>query len=174
MLSQKIQDALNAQINAEYYSSYLYLSMAAYCEDANFKGFANWFRVQTQEEMVHVMKFFDYVIDRKGRVELKAIDGPPLTWESPLAAFEAALKHEEHITGRINQLAGLAIAENDHATHTLLQWFITEQVEEEASVDAVVQQLKLAVGTPAALFMLDRELGQRTFTPPPAAGQPGA
>jgi len=174
MLSQKMQDALNAQINAEYYSSYLYLSMAAYCEDANFKGFANWFRVQSQEEMIHVMKFFGYVIDRKGRVELKAIDAPPVAWESPLAAFEAALKHEQHVTGLINRLAGLAIAENDYATHTLLQWFITEQVEEEASVDAVVQQLKLGANAPAALFMLDRELGQRSFAPAPPAGEAAA
>jgi ferritin len=174
MLTQKMQDALNVQINAEYYSSYLYLSMAAYCEEANFKGFANWFRVQGQEEMVHVMKFFEYVIDRKGRVELKAIEGPPVSWDSPLAAFEAAYKHEQHVTALINKLAGLAISENDHATHTLLQWFINEQVEEEANADAVVQQLKLAANTPAALFMLDRELGQRVFTPPPAAGQPGA
>jgi len=174
MLSPKMQDALNAQINAEYYSSYLYLSMAAYCEDASFKGLATWFRVQSQEEMIHVMKFFDYVIDRRGRVELKAIEGPPTTWDSPLAAFEAALKHEQHVTGLINRLAGLAIAENDHATHTLLEWFISEQVEEEATADQIVAQMKLAAGTPAAMFMLDRELGQRTLAP--AAGQtdPGA
>jgi ferritin len=172
MLSQKMQDALNAQINAEYYSSYLYLAMAAWCDEANLKGFANWFRVQAQEEMIHVMKFFAYVLDRKGRVRLSAIEGPPDQWPSALAVFEAAMAHEQKVTTRINQLVELAIRENDFATHTLLQWFVTEQVEEEASVDQIVQQLKLAEGTPAAMFMLDRELGARVFTPPP--GQPGA
>ena len=169
MLSPKMQDALNAQVNAEYYSSYLYLSMAAYCEEINFKGLATWFRVQSQEEMIHVMKFFNYVIDRKGRVELKAIEGPPTTWDSPLAAFEAALRHEQHVTGLINRLAGLAISENDYATHTLLEWFITEQVEEEASVDEVAQKLKLIGGDGGGLFMIDQELAQRVFTPPAAA-----
>lgn len=173
MLSQKMQDALNAQINAEYYSSYLYLSMAAYCEHVNFKGFANWFRIQSQEEMVHVTKFFDYVNDRRGRVELKAIDGPPTTWDSPLAAFEAAGKHEQHVTGLINRLSSLAISENDHASHGLLEWFVNEQVEEEATVDQIVAQLKLAEGAPAALFMLDRELAQRTLAPAPG-GTAGA
>ncbi len=169
MLSKKMLEALNDQINAEYYSSYLYLSMAAHCERLNLKGFGNWFRVQAQEEMVHVMKFFDYVLDRGGEVKLKAIEGPATSWASPLAAFEAALAHEQHITARINKLVDLAIAESDHATNTLLQWFVSEQVEEEASADAIVQQLKLAADAPAALFMIDRELGQRVFTPPAAA-----
>jgi len=172
MLSQKMQDALNAQINAEYYSSYLYLSMAAYCEDISFKGFAHWFRLQSQEEMIHVMKLFDYVIDRKGRVELKSIDGPPVTWDSPLAVFEHAAKHEQHVTGLINRLASLAVAENDHASHALLEWFVNEQVEEEATVEQIVAQLKLAASTPAALFILDRELSQRPA--PAATGEPGA
>ena len=170
MLSQKMQDALNAQINAEYYSSYLYLSTAAYCEHVNFKGFANWFRIQSQEEMVHVMKFFDYVNDRRGRVELKAIDGPATTWDSPLAAFEASAKHEQHVTGLINRLASLAISENDHASHGLLEWFVNEQVEEEATLDQIVAQLKLAEGTAAALLLLDRELAQRTSTAGSAGG----
>jgi ferritin len=164
MLSQKMQDALNAQINAEYYSSYLYLSMAAYAEEANFKGFANWFRIQSREEMVHVMKFFEYVIDRKGRVELKAIEGPPTKWDSPLAAFQATAKHEQHVSGLINNLASLAVSENDHATHALLEWFLTEQVEEEATADQIVAQMKLAIDAPAAMFLLDRELGARTTT----------
>lgn len=163
MLSQKMQEALNAQINAEYYSSYLYLSMAAYCEHINFKGFAHWFNIQSQEEMIHVTKFFNYVNDRRGRVELRPIEGPPTDWESPLAAFEAAAKHEQHVTALINALSGLAITENDHASHALLEWFINEQVEEEATVDQIVAQLKLAAGAPAALFMLDRELGQRVL-----------
>ncbi len=168
MLSKTMQDALNDQINAEYYSSYLYLSMAAWADSANLKGFANWFRVQVQEEMVHVMKFFQYVLDRRGVVKLAAIAGPPTQWASPLAAFEATLAHEQHVTGRINKLAELAIKENDHASHALLEWFVTEQVEEEATADLILQQLKLAGDAPAALFLLDRELGARTFTPPAA------
>jgi ferritin len=170
MLSKAMQDALSAQINAEYYSSYLYLSMAAYCESANLKGFANWFRVQSQEEMVHVMKFYDFVLERRGEVELRPIEGPPTEWDSPLAVFEATLKHEEHVTSLIHKLVDLALKENDHPTHTFLQWFVTEQVEEEASADEVLQQLKLVQGAPGGLFMLVRELGQRVFTPPPAEG----
>jgi ferritin len=169
MLSQKMQDALNAQINAEYYSSYLYLSMAAYCEEINLKGFAHWFEIQGQEEMVHVMRFYRYVIDRKGMVALKAIQAPPTKWDSPLAAFEAALTHEQHVTSLINNLMDVAQSEHDNATATLLQWFINEQVEEEAAADQIVQQLKLADGAAAALFMIDRELGARVLTTPAPA-----
>lgn len=169
MLSQKMQDALNDQINAEYFSSYLYLAMSAWCQEANLPGMASWFRVQAQEEMLHVMKFFQYVIDRKGRVLLAAIAKPDAEWKGSLDVFQAAYAHEQHVTARINKLVGLAIGENDYATHTLLQWFVNEQVEEEATVDAIVQQLKLADEAPAALFMLDRELGTRQFTPTAAA-----
>ncbi len=165
MLTKTMQEALNDQINAEYYSSYLYLSMAAWAESANLKGLANWFRVQSQEEMVHVMKFFQYVVDRRGTVKLAAIAAPPTEWHSPVAVFEATLAHEQHVTGRINKLAELAVKENDHASHALLEWFVNEQVEEEASADSVLQQLKLAGDAPAALFMIDRELGARVFAP---------
>ena len=165
MLSKKMQDALNAQINAEYYSSYLYLAMAAYAQEINLKGFSNWFKVQGQEEMLHVMKFFTYVLERRGRVELTAIQAPPVRWEGPLALFEASLKHEQHVTGLINKLIELSLGENDHATHNMLQWFVNEQVEEESAADEVLQQLKLAHETPAALFMIDRELGTRNFNP---------
>jgi ferritin len=168
-----MQEALNSQINAEYYSSYLYLSMAAHCEAASLKGFGNWMRVQAQEEMFHAMKFFDFVLDRGGRVELGPIDGPPTKWESAVDVFEATLAHEQHVTALINKLVDLAIAESDHATHTLLQWFVTEQVEEEASADEILQQLKLVGDAAHGLFMLDRELGQRTFTPPAAADAAG-
>jgi len=173
MLSQKMQEALNSQINAEYYSSYLYLSMAAHCEAASLKGFGNWFRVQALEEMTHVMKFFDYVLDRGGRVELAPIDGPQTKWDSPVDIFEATLAHERHVTGLINKLVDLAIAESDHATNTLLQWFVTEQVEEESTADEILQQLKLLGDAAHGLFMLDRELGQRTFTPPAADAAAG-
>ncbi len=172
MLSQKMQDALNEQINAEYYSSYLYLSMAAHCEAINLDGFANWLRVQTQEEMAHAMKIFDFVLERGGRVELKPIEGPPAQWDSPVAIFEATLKHEQHVTSRINKLVDLAIDQSDHATNAFLQWFVNEQVEEEATADAILQKLKLMADAPGGLFLLDRELAQRTFTPP--ADQQGA
>lgn len=162
MLSDKMLKALNDQINAEMFSSYLYLAMAAHFEDANFPGFAHWMRMQADEEMIHAMKFFDYIIERQGRVTLGALDAPQAEWPTPLSAFEAALEHEQYISGRINKLVSLALEEHDHATNSFLQWFVDEQVEEEASVDAVVQDLKRVEGFPAGLFMLDRELGQRT------------
>ena len=170
MLSQQMQEALNDQINAEYFSSYLYLSMAAHCEAINLQGFGNWLRVQAQEEMFHAMKFFDFVLERGGRVTLQALDAPQAEWESPLAIFEATLEHEQYITGRINKLVDLAIAESDHASNAFLQWFVNEQVEEEATADGILQQLKLMQSAPGGLFMMDRELGARTFTPPADAG----
>jgi len=169
MLSKKMNDAINDQINAEMYSAYLYLSMAAHFDSVNLKGFANWMRVQAKEEDFHAMKFFDYVLSRQGKVVLKAIDAPPLKWKSPLAAFEAAYTHELKVTSLINKLASLAQRENDYATGVLLQWYINEQVEEESNADGVVQQLKL-IGDSSGLFMLDRELATRVFTPPVAAG----
>ncbi|UCG58223.1 MAG: ferritin [Phycisphaerales bacterium] len=171
MISKKMVEALNDQINAELYSAYLYLSMEAYFESKNLTGFAKWMRAQTQEEVVHAMKIYDFVNERGGRVALKAIEQPPTEWKSPLAAFEAAYKHEQLVTGLINNLVNLAVAEKDHATNSFLQWFVDEQVEEETSVDNVVQNLKMAQDAPGALFMLDRELGQRVFTPPPAQGE---
>jgi ferritin len=166
MLSNKMQDALNGQLNAELYSSYLYLSMAAYFLDLNLGGFANWMRVQAQEEDMHAMKFYNFLNERGGRILLKAIDGPPTEWDSPLAAFEAVLEHEQKVTGLINDLVELALAEHDHATNIFLQWFVTEQVEEEDSANDVIQQIKMIGEAKGGLFMLDRELGQRTFTAP--------
>jgi len=166
MISKKMEKALNEQINAEAYSAYLYLSMAAYFEAENLPGLASWMRIQTQEETVHALKFFDFVNERRGRVILKAIDQPPKEWESPLAAFEASFEHEQMVTGRINDLVNLAVQEKDHATNAFLQWFVNEQVEEETSVDTIVQMLKMGQKAPGAMFMIDRELGQRTFTPP--------
>jgi ferritin len=168
MIKKKIQDAFNKQINEEIFSSYLYLSMSAYFESENLKGFANWMRVQAQEELVHAMKFFAFIADRGGQVILAGLKAPQTRWASPLAAFEAAYKHEQHITGRINDLVALSMKENDYASHTFLQWFVTEQVEEEASADEVVQKLKMVKSSPDALYMLDKEMGTRVFTPPPA------
>lgn len=169
MINQKLADAVNAQINAELYSSYLYFSMAAYFEAENMPGAANWLKVQALEELTHADKFYAYVVDRGGRVLMSAIDAPPTEWDSPLAAFEAVLEHEEGVTARINQLVDLAGQEKDHATSSFLQWFVNEQVEEEKSAADVITQMRLAAQAPGALFMIDRELGARVFTPPAAA-----
>ena len=171
MISKKMEDALNKQVNAELYSAYLYLSMAACFESMNLPGFANWMRVQTQEETTHAMKIYDYICERGGRVMLKAIEAPPANWKSPLAAFEAALKHEQKVTGLINNLVNLAVAGKDHATQIFLQWFVSEQVEEEKSADEIVQKLNLTKNMPGALYMLDKEMGQRVFTPPASEGE---
>ena len=161
MISKKVQDAINGQVNAELYSSYLYLAMEAYFQSLNLPGFANWMRVQTQEEMFHAMKMYDFVNSRGGRVMLEAIAKPPGEWKSPLAVFEAGYKHEQKVTGLINDLVDLAIKERDHATNSFLQWFVTEQVEEESSAQKVLQSLKLVGKDGAGLLMLDRELAQR-------------
>jgi ferritin len=166
MLKENIQNALNQQVNAEMYSAYLYLAMSSYFESVNLKGFANWMQVQAQEEMVHAMKFYTYIFERGGRVTLSAIEAPPKQWESPLAVFESTLQHEKKVTGMINGLVDLATSEKDHATCNFLQWFVAEQVEEEASADGMVQKIKLVGDAHGALFMLDKEFGQRVFTPP--------
>ena len=171
MISKKMQNALNEQVNAEFYSAYLYLSMVAYFESINLPGFANWMRAQTQEELMHAMKICDYVNERGGRVILKSIAQPPTEWESPLAAFEAAYQHEQKVTGLINGLVNLAIEEKDHAANRFLQWFVNEQVEEEKSAGAVVQKLKLIADAPGGMYMLDNEMGQRVFTLPVAEGE---
>lgn len=167
MISDKIQDAFNKQIVAELYSSYLYLSMSAYFESINLKGFAHWMRCQVQEEIVHAMKFYSFVNERGGTVKLGGIDAPPITWASPLAAFQDAYAHEQKVTGLINSLVDLAMGERDHASNAFLQWFVTEQVEEEASADEVIKKIQLAGEQGGGMFMLDRELATRVFTPPP-------
>jgi ferritin len=161
MLSKKMLDALNGQINAELYSSYLYLSMAAYFESVNLSGFASWMRVQAQEEIGHAMKLYGFVVERLGRVTLKGIDAPQSEWDSPLAAFQGAYEHEQKVTGMINELVNLSESEKDHATRGFLQWFVDEQVEEEASADEVVQKLKKIKDDSQGLMMLDDVLGQR-------------
>ena len=171
MINKKMEDALNRQVNAELYSAYLYLSMESYFKSLNLNGFANWMRVQTQEEVTHAMKIYDFINERGGRITLKAIEGPPTKWDSPLAVFEAVYAHEQKVTGLINKLVDLAIEQKDHATNSFLQWFVNEQVEEESSADEIVQQLKIMEDAPGGMFMLDRELGQRIFTPPAAEGE---
>jgi ferritin len=170
MISKKMEDALNEQVNAEMYSAYMYLSMESHFKSHNLNGFANWMKIQTQEEVAHAMKIYDFINERGGRVTLKAIEGPPTEWDSALAVFKAVFKHEQKVTGLINNLVDLAIKEKDHATNSFLQWFVNEQVEEEASADGIVQQLKMMKNAPGGMFMLDRELGQRVFTPPVTEG----
>lgn len=167
MLSQKVQDAINDQLNAELYSAYLYYSMAAYFEAISLKGFAHWMRVQALEELTHVQRFSAYVHDRGGRVLVQPIEAPPTEWASPLAVFEATYAHEVEVTGRVNKLMDLAMAESDHASCNFLQWFVGEQVEEEASVDEVVERLKLVDKAEGGLFLLDQEMDKRTFVAPP-------
>lgn len=162
MLSERMQTALNQQINEEMYSAYIYLSMSAYFQGLSLDGFANWMRIQYQEETAHALKFFDYIYERGGDVTLLPIAGPAKTWEAPLHAFQEAYKHECKVSGLINELVNLAIEEKDHATLNFLQWFVSEQVEEEASADKIVQSLRLIDSNPAALFMLDREMAQRS------------
>jgi ferritin len=161
MIGQALQDAINDQINAELYSSYLYLAMAADCEARNLKGFAQWLRVQSREETTHAMKFFDYLIDRGGRVALKAIDQPPTEFPSPRECFRQTLAHEREVTARINQLYQLAQREGDPATQTLLHWFLDEQVEEEASASEALAKLEMIGESGSALVMLDHQFGKR-------------
>ena len=166
MLSEKMGDALNKQINNEIYSAYLYLSMSAYSTSIGLKGFANWFMVQYQEEMTHAMKIYDYVNGQGGQVKLMAIAQPPTEFGSPLEMFEKTLKHEKFVTKCINDLADLAIEEKDHATNIFLQWFVTEQIEEEANDNEIISKLKLVGKEGNRLFMIDKELAARVFTPP--------
>jgi ferritin len=164
MFSEHMERALNEQINAELFSSYLYLSMAAYFESLNLEGFASWMKMQSDEETMHAMKFYDYIHSRGGRVVLTAIGEPQKDWDSPKDAFEAALEHERMITGRINDLVAIADSEKDNASHHFLMWFVTEQVEEEESVGNVVSKLELVADHPGGLFMMDRELAKRSVT----------
>lgn len=167
MISERMQTAINEQINAELYSGYLYLSMAAYYHDLNLPGFANWMTIQAQEELAHAMIFNKFLSERGGRVVLEAIAGPPTEWDTPAAPFEQAYQHEIEVTRRIHNLVSLALDEKDYATNTFLNWFVNEQVEEEANADAIVKQLTLmGADHRGGLFMLDRELAARIFVLP--------
>jgi len=169
MLSQKLQDAFNAQINKELYSEYLYLSMAAYCYTLDLDGFANYFMVQTQEEHFHAMKMFNFVNERGGKVILKQIDGPETEFKSVIDVYEKTYEHEQFVTKSINELMDVAMKESDHAAASFLKWFIDEQVEEEATVSKILAKLKLIGGEGHGMLMLDTELAARVFTPPAAA-----
>lgn len=161
MIGNTMQTALNDQIKAELYSSYIYLAMSSHFESANLSGFAHWMRVQAREELAHAMKFYDYIHDQGGTVTLQAIDQPPTTFASPLAVFQAVLEHEKKVTGLIHNLVALANRENDYATQNALIWFVNEQVEEERNASQIVEQLKLVGDSGASLFMVDRQLAAR-------------
>ena len=161
MFNSKIQEALNEQINHEFYSSYLYLSMSAYFETLSLQGFAHWMRLQSTEEQVHAIKLFDFINDRNGRVVLTAIEQPPAKFQSPLDVFQQAFKHEQQVTELIDELYKLAATDKDYAIQVALQWFIEEQVQEEKQIRQIVDELKRAGDESVALFILDRELGVR-------------
>ncbi len=165
MISEKIQEALNEQVNKEFYSAYMYLAMSAYCNTIGLPGFSNWMRQQYEEESLHVTKMYDYILDQGGRVHLKQIDEPPKEYGTPLDVFEKTLEHEQYVTGLIHKLMDLAIGEKDYATQTFLQWYVTEQVEEEANVNDIVAPLRMVGDDKGGLMMIDQQLAKRL---PPA------
>ncbi|MBO4955449.1 MAG: ferritin [Muribaculaceae bacterium] len=171
MLNPKIQDALNAQINAELWSAYLYLSMAMNFEAEGRPGVANWFKIQFQEEQAHAQIFINYVNQRGGRVVLKAIDAVPTEWATPLVAFEATLEHEQKVTALINSLYSLAEQEADYATRDRLNWFVAEQVEEEDNCRQLIDKFRLIGDNGMGIYMLDQELGARTYVAPSALAE---
>jgi ferritin len=171
MLTQKVEKAFNEQVNAEMYSSYLYLSMSAHFASRSLNGFAHWMRMQADEESMHAMKFFDFILDRGGKPTLKAIEAPPADFGTPSEAFTTVLEHERKVTALIHGLVDVTAKEGDHASAPFLQWFVSEQIEEEKNAQEIVDQLKLVSDQPASLFMLDQMLGQRV-APAPIADQP--
>ncbi len=168
MMKEQVLKALNDQLNYEILSSHLYLSMACHAEHIGLKGVAHWFHIQAKEEYAHAMKFYGYINDRGGKVIIDAVDKPQNNWESPLLLFENSLEHEESVTERINNLMSLAQTQQDYATANFLQWFIGEQVEEEASVKEIIDKINLTKSSAEGLFMLDNELMQRVFVDPNA------
>ena len=168
MINKKLEDAINSQINAELHSAYIYLSMSSYFESENLPGFANWMKIQFEEEQFHAFKMFNYLVERGGRPILTKIEGPQTDWDGTIDVFEATLAHEQLITSLINNLADVAQEEKDRAALAFLQWFIEEQVEEEANVEAILGQLKFIDGKGHGILMLDRELGARVYVAPVA------
>lgn len=161
MISNKLQEAMNDQIQAELYSAYLYLAMSTYCESQNWKGFAHWLKAQHDEETSHAGKLMEHLLDRGGKVQLKTLEAPPVDFGAPVSVFEQVLSHEKHVTDRIHKLYETALAEKDYAAQILLQWFITEQVEEEATASAILEKLRIIPEKSGALFYMDKELGKR-------------
>ena len=170
MLSDRMQETLNRQINREFFSAYSYLALTAYFEDLNLKGFAHWMKTQYEEELVHANKAFDFVNNRDGRVTLARLEAPQMTWSSPVEAFGFALETEQANSNQIYEVVEAAMEERDHATHTFMQWFVNEQIEEEALVNDMLQRLRLIGDSNTGLFLIDHELGLRK----PAASADGA
>jgi ferritin len=168
MLSERLLRALNDQVNFEFYSEYSYLAMAAYCETQDMLGFANFFKVQAQEERFHAMKFYDYIYQMDGSVVFNGLEKPQGEFRDVLDVFKHGFEHEKEVTRRIYNLMDIAVDEREHATISLLKWFIDEQVEEESSFNTIIKRLQRVIDSPAALYMLDEELAARTFTPPTA------
>ena len=166
MINSKLEAIINKQINAEMYSAYLYLSMSSYFESINLPGFANWMRVQFEEEQFHAMRFFTYLADRGGRIVLEAIEKPQTEWKNPIEIFEHTLEHEQHVTALLNAIAELAEDEKDRATQNLMVWFIDEQIEEESAAEKILNELKWINGEGHGMLMLDREMAARVFVPP--------
>jgi ferritin len=164
MLSKKMTAALNEQVNKEMYSAFLYMSMSAHSESQGLKGFSNWFMVQYQEEMGHAMKIYHYIQEQGAEVKLKAIAEPPSDFTSPLDMFEKTLVHEQFVTKSIHDLYEMALSEKDHATEIFLQWFVTEQIEEEANDHEIIDKLKMVGNSPQGIFMIDKELAARSFS----------
>ncbi|OQY50964.1 MAG: ferritin [Candidatus Parabeggiatoa sp. nov. 2] len=169
MIGKNIAEELNKQVNREFYSAYFYLSMSAYSDFLGLKGFASWFLMKNQEETQHAMRVYKYILDQGAQIALLPIKQPPSTFDSPLAMFEETLAHEQAVTQRFNELVDIAMAEKDHATHIFLQWFITEQIEEEATVSEIINKIKLVGGKGDGLFMIDNQLGQLASTQSVAA-----
>lgn len=169
MIKKEVLDAMNEQLNAESYSAYMYLSMAAYFENMGLSGFANWMKVQYQEESAHAVRFFNYLTGRNGKVVLKAINQVPVDFNGIVDVFEKTLVHESHVTGLINDLMNVAVAVNDHASQSFLKWFVDEQVEEEANVEKILATLRLINGQGDGIFMMDREMAKRVFVDPNTA-----
>ncbi|HBB92285.1 MAG TPA: ferritin [Bacteroidales bacterium] len=163
MITERMQKAIEEQVNAEIWSAYLYLSMSAWFQRQNLLGFANWMKIQWQEEITHAIKFFDYVHERGGQIFLKPIAGVPTDWKSTAEIFAETLKHENHVTSLINNLCNIAVEGKDHATNNMLQWFVAEQVEEEANAEQILVQVKMIGDNGYGMLMLDRELATRVF-----------
>ena len=164
MIKDNICDALNAQINMEYHSSYSYLAMSKFFLEQNLNGLANWMRIQAQEELIHGMKIYDFVDERDGIINFTDIKQPRQKWDSPIDVFEEALKNERAVSESIYDIVDLSLSERDHATNTFLQWFVAEQVEEESTIKEVIDNLRLVGNDGNGLFLLDRDMGQRTTT----------
>lgn len=174
MINEKVAKVLIEQVNKELYSAYLYLSMSAYFSDIGLLGFANWMRVQVQEEQAHAMLIYDFLINRGERVTLGAIDAPPGDWKNPLQVMEEVLKHEVYVTGLINNVVAVAEEQKDRATMSYFNWFVDEQVEEEANAQDIISKLKLIGDDKSALYLLDKDLSARVFTPPVIKAGAGA